>query len=899
MTSGPRGGLEDTLLRETIDGPGASSSRIEEVDALPRGSIIGRYVVLERIGSGGMGVVYAAYDPDLDRRVALKVLRTKVTEEQTESRARSRLLREGQAMAKLRHPNVIAVHDVGTDAGRVFIAMEFIDGSTLGDWLAGERRSVADVLEVFRAAGEGLAAAHRQGLIHRDFKPDNVLVGRDGRVCVVDFGLARRDSLSPDGLVSSQFEAMVSDERPPDPEVIDSASDGLAMSITNTGMLLGTPAYMAPEQHLGLLPGAASDQFSFCVAIYEALYGERPFEGDNPAELLVNVTEAEIRPAPARSRVPWWIRRVLLRGLERRPRERWPDMEALLDALARSPGAHRHLWMGSMAALAVSVGAFGFWVSQQPAEPKCDRGESSWAGLWDEEAKGHYAAAFHETGKSFADAAWNAVARDGDAYVEAWGNAYEEACAATHVRHEQSAQVLELRRACLDGARTRFATVTELFADADDDVVTDAVDAIGALPEPTCGFEEVLREDARLPTEPLLRSVLESQRSKLDRAAALSRANRLDAASKLIEQVIGRARELDDAALEAEALLARADMQEARGMMAEARASSEAALLLSEAHDEDRVAARAWMDLVWFDGFRNSRYEAAHAAADHARALLSRWPNSIQQQVLLTSREGDLLYAEGRYEQALAKHRRALAQRQQHDAPHDPRRADALTGIGLCELELGRYDDALNHLREAEKVYRGAYGAGHPHTAAALTNLGMAHDYRGELGDAERLHLRALKVAEAAHGGDHPTVAEILNNYAAVLYALERYDGAREAFVRARGIWKHRYGLEHPDLAMIDFNLAQVAESQGDLAKARSLHAQALLARERGLGPDHPDVADSLEALAALDLLAEDRVRAVEHLSRALAIRSMVGGTDGKAVVALQEQLRELSAPPE
>ena len=136
MSSHPHGGLEDTLLRETVDGPDAGSSRVEEVDALPRGSIIGRYVVLERIGSGGMGVVYAAYDPDLDRRVALKVLRKVVTEEQTESRARSRLLREGQAMAKLRHPNVIAVHDVGTDAGRVFIAMEFIDGSTLTEWLA-------------------------------------------------------------------------------------------------------------------------------------------------------------------------------------------------------------------------------------------------------------------------------------------------------------------------------------------------------------------------------------------------------------------------------------------------------------------------------------------------------------------------------------------------------------------------------------------------------------------------------------------------------------------------------------------------------------------------------------------------------------------------------------------
>ncbi len=891
------GGLEDTLLRETI-GDEASRSRVEEVDALPRGAMVGRYVVLEHIGAGGMGVVYAAYDPDLDRRVALKVLRASLDDDDQGEQARARLLREGQAMARVRHPSVIAVHDVGTHERRVFIAMEFIDGCTLTDWLEGQDRPRERILDVFRAAGRGLAAAHRQGLIHRDFKPDNVLTGHDGRVCVVDFGLARRES---NGIVGT--DTVLGDEdstgdRGSEPDSLGSRTDSLSMSITRTGMLLGTPAYMAPEQHLGLLPGPAADQFAFCVGLYEALYGERPFRGNSPAELLINVTEAEVQPSPQNARVPQWIRRVLLRGLSRRPRDRWPDMEALLEALERPPDVRRRRWAGFAAVVLVLGGSgAGVWSATQSDARRCDAQAHAWDGLWDAPTQARYAAAFSATGMAFAPDTWQAVQRNADSYVTAWTEARTQACAATHEHDEQSPEVLTLREACFDDSREQFAAIMELFTQADGPVVAGAVDAVLALPPvQRCAAAVVLRAEARLPDNPRLRAEVSAQRHTLDRVITLYQAHRLGAARALVDGVLARARTLGVVTLEAEALLARADIEEADGNLDEAQASTHTALLMAEQANDDRLAATAWVNLLWIDGYRRSKPEAGHAAADHARALIARWPDAQELEVLLESRLGDLLYAEGRYAESLTQHRTTLALRDQLGPSDDPRRGDALTGMGLCELELGHYDPALEHLRNAEQIYRETYGAGHPHTAAALTNVGMAHDFRDEPQLARHSHELALAVAEAAHGPSHPAVAEILNNYASVLVTLEQYEAARQAFSRARDIWVQHYGPAHPDLAIVAFNLGQVASSQGHPAEARELHERARRLREQALGEDHPDVAHSLLALAELDLADDARDRAQRRLERALLIRQAAFGADSEDANAVRERLQALSA---
>ncbi len=292
------------------------SGRTDPGLTLAKGSMLDRFLVLDSIGSGGMGVVVSAFDPHLDRKVAIKLLRPKAIGGSGEPR--ERLLREAKAMARVTHPNVITVHEVGEVAGQVFVAMEYIDGGTLKDRLAFGRRDWRGVLGLFVQAGRGLAAAHRKGLVHRDFKPDNVLVDRDEkRVLVTDFGLVSiRDE-------SSQVARLV----PPGRRL--STED----TLTETGAVMGTPAYMAPEQHQGQATDARSDQWSFCAALWEGLHGVRPFEGSSIDELGRNVLAGRVT-RPAGVRVPGWLRDIALRGMSIEPERRFESMDALLDAIA-------------------------------------------------------------------------------------------------------------------------------------------------------------------------------------------------------------------------------------------------------------------------------------------------------------------------------------------------------------------------------------------------------------------------------------------------------------------------------------------------------------------------------------------------------------------------------------
>jgi formylglycine-generating enzyme required for sulfatase activity len=291
---------------------------------LGKGSVLGRYLVLETLGTGAMGVVYAAYDPDLDRKIALKLLRP-VPGGGDLARRAQRLFREAKATAKLSHPNVVAVHDVGVFEGQVFIAMEFLGGGTLRRWLTAARRPWSQVVSLFLEIGRGLGAAHAAGLIHRDLKPENVLLGSDGRPRVVDFGLVRLATADPE----------------PEPEGQGSEPwDEKDARLTRTGALVGTPAYMAPEQFEGKALDGRTDQFAFCVMLFEALYAERPFKGDTVLSLAASVSDGVIAPISTAA-APAWVRRILLKGLSTAPEERFATMDELLAALADDPALRR------------------------------------------------------------------------------------------------------------------------------------------------------------------------------------------------------------------------------------------------------------------------------------------------------------------------------------------------------------------------------------------------------------------------------------------------------------------------------------------------------------------------------------------------------------------------------
>ncbi|MEZ4430265.1 MAG: serine/threonine-protein kinase, partial [Nannocystaceae bacterium] len=318
---------------------------------------IGRFVVLGRLGEGGMGTVFSAYDNDLDRKVAIKLVRPTLRER---FGSRARVLREAQAMARISHPNVVQIYEVGEYERLVYVAMEFVKGETLGAWIErGGPRSRQELLDAFIAAARGLAAAHAAGVVHRDFKPDNVLIGEDGRVLVVDFGIAR---------APAEGERDASATRQP-----PSGGSVLATPLTATGALMGTPAYMSPEQYRGAAVDARADQFSLCVTLYEALHGQRPFAGDTVSDLMTSVLTGALREPPRERRAPEWLLQVLRRGLSVEPGERFPDMEALIDALLRDP-ARARLALARRLALALGVvallGGALWWTIRWRAEAR-------------------------------------------------------------------------------------------------------------------------------------------------------------------------------------------------------------------------------------------------------------------------------------------------------------------------------------------------------------------------------------------------------------------------------------------------------------------------------------------------------------------------------------------------
>jgi predicted Ser/Thr protein kinase len=308
------------------------SGSVSEGELLRPGSSVGRYVVMTHVGAGGMGRVYAAHDPELDRKVALKLLRA----ERNDDVGRNRLVGEARALAKLAHPHVVAVHDVGTVGEQVFVAMEYVSGTTLRQVLAQRRYGWRQVLELLLPVARGLAAVHAAGLVHRDLKPDNIMLGDDGRVRLMDFGLAR----APRGGETGE-------------EPTASGGAGENEALTRTGTLLGTPPYMAPEQWQGLVADARTDQLAFCVTLWEALYGERPFAGGTITELERAITRGTVTSPARASEVPRWLRRVLERGLAVEPADRHPSMEALVEALAHGRRTARLRWL---AAGTVAVG---------------------------------------------------------------------------------------------------------------------------------------------------------------------------------------------------------------------------------------------------------------------------------------------------------------------------------------------------------------------------------------------------------------------------------------------------------------------------------------------------------------------------------------------------------------
>ena len=800
---------------------------------------IGRFNILRLIGAGGMGVVYAAWDPELDRKVAVKLLHPNLSGER-EDLARARLLREAQAMARLSHPNVVSIYDVGTHEDQVFIAMEFVQGASLSVWLRLQPRAWRDVLTVMREAGKGLAAAHQHGLVHGDFKPDNVLVDGDGRVRVVDFGLAFAQDRDPDVPATSR-EALRSGV------FVD-----LDTRLTSSGALTGTPPYCAPEQFRGAPGSALADQFSFCVSLHEALYGLRPFVGDDINALARNISLGQIVPEPPGARVPTWLRKLVLRGLATEPSHRHTDLSALLAALAVDPTRRRRRRLVialAVVALAVAAYTWRWFVLRDVAARQglCAGADHHLVGVWDPVRKDTVRKAMLATGLAYADDAWARVAARLDDYTTAWTAMHTDACEATHLRGEQSPALFDLRMACLRSDLSEVRALVGVLATADADVVERAGQAVAKLPPLAACADVAALQGTRQPDTPEVLAFHE----EIAAASANLRLARLTDGLLIAENAVASARGFTDPLLRAEAHAILGAMLDEAGEPNNASAALAEAFFAAESTRDTRLPAATAIHLI-DNAARRNDLAAAHQWARHADALLRRHradhpADADALEIDLQNARGTLAVHEGQLESAERHFAAALAA-----GPSDTfDRAGLHNNLGNIRVRRGDLVGAEQHLQQSLALYREALGEHHPLLAVAFNNLAEVHMRRGAFDPAESLYRQALTILGDAYGTSHPNVGVVHNNLGDVLRQLGRRDDAREHYTRAKTIFSITLGHDNPALAYPLTGLGDLLVDEDRREEAEPLLTRALALRANG---DPIDLARTRFALARATL---------------------------------------------
>ena len=696
-----------------------------EASLVEPGSRLGRYLVLETIGAGAMGVVYAAYDPDLSRKVALKVLRR--TQESSgsmnaaqESSLRARLVHEAQSLARLAHPNVVAIHDVGTLGDRVFLTMEFSEGGTLRDWLRAAPREWRVVVRVLRQAGEGLMAAHDAGLVHRDLKPENILIDGKERVRITDFGLARG---AGEGELGQVFSG-------PSP----------ASALTAEGVLVGTPAYMAPEQLTGHAADALSDQFAFCVTLFESLFGERP-RSQGLAQ--------QIAALRTRRTVPTWLVRTVTHGLSSNPSQRFASMREVLAALDKgaNSGPRRAV---IAAAVAVAIAAVVVVALEWRAvNARCSGAEAAWNDAWGEPLSERVLQSFLATGRADAQSTWASVDRGLSAAHQEWSATHKNVCEATRVRGEQSEALLDVRMRCLADRRNEVSALASLFTQADAPLLAKAVAAVLTLP-PAAACARAQNVEAPLGAED--RAKADAVSAQLARATMLDLTGKLDEALVTATTAIAAARALPAPGILAKLLIAAARIERQINQPAGAEeALNEAAALALRAHD-DAAASEAWSVQISVVGLDLGRPVEGHNWGRLAEAALIRagLTDGEEEADRLRILAGVEWRREHRLEDALALFLRSRAVSEKAHSPRMEIRLNACDeGVAGIYFDMARGEEALQLHRRVAAIRERVYGAAHPTMAISRVNVGEDLAMLGQYPEAISELRAALKLAVA------------------------------------------------------------------------------------------------------------------------------------------------------
>ncbi len=775
----------------------ATDNRVNAI--FQRGACLGRYVVLRAIGSGGMGNVYAAYDPELDRKVALKVLRADVLLSEERDESQRRLRREAQATARLNHPNVVSVFDIGTVGERLFIAMELIEGPTLTEWQAVEPRPWREALKVFVDAGRGLAAAHRVGIVHRDFKPGNVMLTEDGRVRVVDFGLARAvQPAEPSDNVDG-------------PGSRSGLDQPLALALTVRGQTLGTPAYMAPEQHLGTPADARSDQFSYCMALYQALYGELPFGGASRSELRANVLAGKVREAPEGSTVPSWLRRILLRGLAPDPNARFGSMDELLAASAQDPASRRRRWSVAAAAIvALALATISLIQLRAREDLLCKGAGRKLRGIWDPARKAEIRTTFMATGAAYATDVWDRTEADLDVWADAWVEAHVEACEATRRRGEQSEEMLDRRMACLDSRLHELRGLVGILVGADEQVVRNAIQAAGGLKRLQGCADLRTLADLEPPSE-IATEGIGRARTKIAETLALEIAGKYGKAAEVSKEALLLAEELAYQPLVGEARMYHGLMIGRTGNRREMREGFLDAVRIAVATRHRELLANALVHMIlaaWVHGEPEEAQMWGDLAGAAVEALGER-PDIEKRRLFFLGMAASLA---GRHQEGIDYYRASL-----EITPPDMARfrGPGFSPLGAAYLQLGRHDEALEQFQQALETMESTYPPTHPLLADPLRHIGDLLLEQGQVDESLGYQQRALAILESALGSSHQDLGLPLTSLGRAQLELGRTRAAVATLARAVELLE-----DHVDdpahLAHGKFHLARALWLDGD-----------------------------------------------------------------------------------
>jgi tetratricopeptide (TPR) repeat protein len=654
--------------------------------------------------------------------------------------------------------------------------------------------------------------------VHRDFKPDNAMIGNDGRVRVLDFGLARAA-----GLDSEKAESPSDSQRTP---------SLLGTSLTQAGAVLGTPRFMPPEQLRGEATDERADQFSFCVSLYWALYGRFPFVGGDDQELLENVLSGRLSDPPPGATVPRWLRQAIARGLMPRPADRYPSMDALLQALRQDPSRVRLRWLAAAVGLLALAGAVGLarWSARDRGR-LCQGAAARLSGVWDAERKQRLERAFEATGNPLAKDSFERAAAVLDRYASAWQAMHVSACEATRVRGEQSDAVLSLRMACLERRLGDLRALTHLYEAADPELVTKAVEVASSLPSMAgCGDVAALTAGIEQPRDAAQKAKSEDLLARLSHPRLLKVAGRYAEAAAQTRPLAEAARALGYAPTSAEVLDFYAEVKELEGELEESEGLRYEALADAIAGHHERMTAQVATNMIWLHGVEQAHREDGHHWAEVARAAIRRIGGNDDLEADVEHYESQILY------------------------------------------EAGQYDAALKHNELSLKARERVYGADDQRVAINWVNAGNILSELHALPDARAAFERAIQMYERALGPEHPKVGLPVHDLGLLELEAGNYDRALALFARSLALHE-KLGAEHNSVGWVLSDTADALVKAGRPEQALEMHTRALAILEKGFRPGHPYIAQALQGIGDDRLALHQPALAVPFIERALAIR--------------------------